>query len=210
MTWEVYKQAIDWALRFARAGTQKEINLFGVGEPTLNPDLVEMVRYARTTLPFNQILHLNTNGNTMTERLARDLKAAGISEIDLTAHRARAAAKTIRIFRKVGIKGNLSLDFITAPNNWAGQVDWFDADRSLPVYQNNICPWLANGQVMVCSDGSVTSCCIDASNRNVFATVFDDLSRLENRAGGLCRTCHHIQPGKAELWRPDQKSRIIA
>ena len=188
MSAEVFEKAIEWALHFARKGTQREINLFGVGEPALHPDLAKYVELARKTLPFKQALHLNTNGVAMTLELAIKLKAAGIDHIDITGHDAYHAAKTIRIFRKVGIGGQMSFDFITAPNNWAGQVDWFEPDY----HKQWPCPWIGNGQVMVMSDGSVTRCCIDAFGTGIMGTVFDDLATMEVTPFELCRTCHHI------------------
>ncbi len=191
---EVYKKAVNQVLKLCRAGTQLELNLFGVGESTLHPQLIEWVEYARKHLPFNQTLHLNTNGNRMTHEMANGLQKAGISSIDITGHNHKSTAKTIKIFRDIGIAGNLSYDFVTAPNNWAGQVDWFEPDNRLPHYRNNPCPWLARGQIMVMSNGNITTCCIDAFGKNVFGNIFDDLDKLEIKESELCQTCHHKIP----------------
>jgi hypothetical protein len=172
-----------------------------VGEPTLNPKIVEFVQYARNKLPFRQVLHLNTNGNRMTLELAKDLKAAGITAIDITAHNARSAAKTVRYFKEVGIHGRVSLDFVSAPNNWAGQVDWFAPDYHKAPVRENVCPWLSRGQVMIMSDGNITNCCIDAFALGVFGTVFDDLTQFEIKEMPLCRKCHHITPDEWTLRR---------
>ena len=189
MSMEVFGKAVDWALHFARAGTQREINLFGIGEPTLNPDIVKMVRYARQILPFQQKLHLNTNGNTMTREFAIKLKEAGITSIDITAHKARAAAETIRIFREVGIPGQISLDFVTNPNDWAGQVDWLKYEG-----QPMQCPWLHIGQATIQSDGVVTVCCWDAWQQGQMGVVTDDLTEMELKPFNLCKTCHQVPP----------------
>lgn len=186
MSMEVFERAIYWASVFSRRGSQLELNLFGIGEPTLHPELVAMVSYARAEMPFKHTLHLNTNGNRMTEELAGQLKDAGISEIDITGHDHFATAKTIRIFRKLRIPFKVSHDFVVNPNNWAGQVDWFS-----PEYAAGDCPWLYRGQVMVMSDGSVTTCCIDAFGRNIMGTIFDDLDKMEVNESPLCLSCHH-------------------
>jgi len=47
------------------------------GEPTLNPDLVPMLRYVSGFTATN----ISTNGMTMTERLAEDLITSGVSSI---------------------------------------------------------------------------------------------------------------------------------
>lgn len=187
MTMNTFEKAIEVVTQCVRMGTQKELNLFGVGEPTLNPNIIEMVRMARAAMPLRLPVHLNTNGNSMTYDFAIKLRDAGISHIDITGHNARSAAKAIRIFQDVGIKGQLSFDFITAPNNWAGQVDWFE-----PTYNAGPCPWINNGQIMIMSDGNITRCCIDAFGTGVFSNVNNtdviksDVSRFE-----LCTKCHH-------------------
>lgn len=193
MEWNVYEQAIKNVLMLARRGTQKELNLFGVGESTLHPDIIELVKYARKTLPFAQDLHLNTNGNTMTFDLAKSLKDAGITAIDITGHDHLATAKTIRYFRQLRIKHMISYDFAVTPNNWAGQVDWFEPDEWYP---KTLCPWLSRGQIMVMSDGNITTCCIDAFGQGVFGTVFDKLDSLQINEQELCKKCHHLTPSK--------------
>lgn len=193
MEMAIFEKAVEWVARFAEMGTQLELNLFGIGEPTLNANLVEMVRMARRKLAWRQVIHTNTNGLLMTEELARALKDAGINHIDITGHDAYHTAKTIRIFRKVGIEGQLSLDAIVQPNNWAGQVDWFE-----PEYDAGPCPWLGRGQAFVLWNGDVTTCCIDAFGQGVVGNIFeDDLTQIELKPFALCKTCHHKQPGAA-------------
>jgi hypothetical protein len=199
MSFETFKKAIAWVKLFCGQGSQRELNLFGVGEPMLHPDIVKFVKYARDMLPFRQDLHLNTNGNRMTPQLAQNLKAAGITAIDITAHNARSAAKTIRYFRQIGIKGQLSIDFITQPNNWAGQVDWFAPEYHKRNNKGNICPWLARGQIMVMSNGDITTCCIDAFATGVFGRITDDLTHLEFDSHALCKKCHHLTPAEYDI-----------
>lgn len=188
MDMDTFKKALEWVKHFVEKETQKELNLFGVGEPTLNPEIVEMVRLARQVMPMRLPVHFNTNGNTMTKELAVSLREAGISHIDITGHNPRSAAKCIRIFMEVGIQGQLSIDPITHPNNWAGQVDWFESRDVYP------CPWLHIGQAMIMSNGDVTTCCIDAFSKNKYATIYDDLSSKTMDASELCKTCHQTIP----------------
>ena len=188
MDMDTFAAALEWVRIYSDRGTQRELNLFGVGEPTLNPNIVEMVRLARIVLPEHLPVHLNTNGNRFTEDLAWALKDAGITEIDVTGHDARATAKTIRILKKVGIPGRVSFDFALQPNNWANQVDWFEPDYSYP------CPWLGRGQVMVMSDGRVTRCCIDAFGKGILGHVLFNLDLLEISPFSLCANCHQTEP----------------
>jgi len=193
MQWDTFEASIEAVKRLCRQGTQKELNLFGVGEPLLNINIVQMVAHARKMLPFRQDIHLNTNGNLMTEKLAYQLKDAGITGIDLTAHKARSAANTIRIFQKVGIPFRISLDFITRPNNWAGQVDWLHPDYHKADGMD--CPWLGRGQVMIMSNGDITTCCIDAFGTGIFGNIHkDELEHLRVEPHDLCEACHHRVP----------------
>jgi hypothetical protein len=193
MSMDTYSQALHWVRRCLQKGTQTELNLFGVGEPTLNPEIVEMVAMARDLLPERVPVHLNTNGNTMTWNLAAALKGAGVTAIDVTGHDAHSAANAIRMFKQLGIKGQVSFDFITSPNDWAGQVDWFKADYSYP------CPWLHKGQAFVMSDGTVARCCIDAFATEPYGTVWDDLFKFEVGPIRLCERCHSTPPVKGGL-----------
>ena len=194
MSMEIFEKAIEWVAYFCKQGTQREINLFGIGEPTLNPNLAKMVQYARNKLPIRQIIHLNTNGKLMTENLARNLKDAGITGIDITYHGdPLPVARTIELFRKLGINGQLSVDPVTRPNNWAGQVDWFES----PV--RYLCPWLDRGQVMILSDGDITTCCLDAAKKGIIGSINDDLSKLRTQPFELCRKCHQIVPERMQI-----------
>ncbi len=188
MDMETFKRAIIWVQYFADRGTQLELNLFGVGEPLLNPQIAEFVRIARVHVPMSREVHLNTNGIFMTREMGLKLKDAGISSIDITGHDPYHSAKTIRILRDLGIPGQLSIDPIVRPNDWAGQVDWFESEFRYD------CPWIYRGQVMVMSDGSVTVCCIDAFAKGVLGSVKDDLAELEVEAFELCKSCHHDVP----------------
>jgi len=193
MSMEIFQKAIEWVAHYCKQGTQRELNLFGIGEPTLNPDLAEMVKFARNKLPIRQIIHTNTNGKLMTEELARKIKNAGITGIDITYHGdPYVTARTIELFRNLGISGQLSVDPVTRPNNWAGQVDWFES----PV--EYICPWLNRGQVMVMSDGDVVTCCIDTHKKGLLGTIWDDLTKFRLEPYELCAKCHQIVPERMQ------------
>jgi hypothetical protein len=199
MDMDIFMLALGWVEYFVQHGTQQELNLFGIGEPTLNPNLPEMIYQARYIMPLRLPIHINTNGQwcdkhtfLITERernYAESLLKAGITEIDITGHDAMLTAKAIRVLQFIGISGRLSFDYIIAPNNWAGQVQWFN-----PIYDAGHCPWLMRGQVMVMSNGDVTRCCIDAFATGVFAHVRDlDLQDKRVTPFALCNTCHHMQ-----------------
>ncbi len=191
MNHEVFEAALDAVLFLARQGTQKELNLFGVGEPTLHPHLVEFIEMARTRLPIKQQIHINTNGRIMTRELALKIKNAGITSIDVTVHDGyyKQAVNTIRIFAELGILFKISVDPVVGPNNWAGQVNWFEPHYSSP------CPWIGRGQGVVLSSGDITRCCIDAFAKGVMGNILkDDITKMNVSAFALCNKCHHTDP----------------
>jgi len=202
MTWDIFEKTVEWVKVLCENGTQREVNLFGVGESTLHPDLVPMIKYAKEKIPFRIPLHMNTNGILITKELAIRIRDAGINHIDITGHDHYHTAKTIRIFREVGIVGELTYDFVTRPHDWAGQVDWFEIDKT--VYDPGVCPWLGYGQVMVMSDGNITNCCIDAFGQGIFGHVNEDITKLEVLPFELCKKCHHTIPG-LRLVMPDNR-----
>ena len=188
MSIETFRNALTWIKYFSDKGTQRELNLFGIGEPLLNPNIVEMVKLARRIVPLKHRVHLNTNSVYLTEELAYALSAAGITSIDLTAHDAFHTAKAVRILQKVGIPGGISLDFITQPNDWAGQVNWFKSAVRYP------CPWLHVGQAVVLSNGDIVQCCFDAKAANVIGNVVDGPSEIIAAPFNLCKDCHQDIP----------------
>ena len=154
--------------------------------------LVDMVEMARAVLPLSQPLHINTNGNRLTDDLCRALKAAGIDHIDITYHidnDPKKTAEAIEMTRRLGLRGNVSIDPVVHPNNWAGQVDFIKPNYTYP------CPWLHNGQVMIMSNGDITTCCFDAFGAGIVGNVFDSKpEEIELATFSLCAGCHQTPP----------------
>lgn len=188
MSLETFKRALEWVRYYSNKGTQKELNLFGVGEPLLNSNIVEMVRLAREVVPVRYRVHMNSNGIKLTEELAFALKSAGLNSMDLTAHDAYHTAKSIRIVQKAGLAGQVSLDFVIQPNDWAGQVNWFKSVVRYP------CPWLHVGQCFILSNGAIAQCCFDAKAQSIMGNVNDIPGELEAMPFKLCETCHQDMP----------------
>ena len=190
MTLETFEKAMSWVDYCVANKTQGQINLYGVGEPTLNPNLVKMVEIARQHLPWPLALHLNTNGNQMTPELAAALKKAGINQIDVTGHKPKIAAGAIRMLRQQRIFGVLNQDFILQPNNWAEQVEWFEPDYR---YE---CPWLYHGRAFIMWNGSVSRCALDAFGQGIIGDIWSlDPATVELTRFKLCETCHHSTDG---------------
>lgn len=187
MSMETFERALGWVARFVKAGTQAELNLHGVGEPTLNKNLVEMIRAARAVTPG--IINFNTNGNTMTPELAVACRDAGVTSINITAHSAESTMRAVKAIRAAGVQCNVNADFAVNPNNWGGQVSWTET-----VDYRLWCNWLDKGQCMITWDGQVTQCCLDAYGRGVLGTLDDDPGQICVKPFALCETCHHERP----------------
>jgi len=202
MSEEIFDLTLFWLGKFVRAGTQKELNLFGIGEPFLHPKYVEMVRKCRKVMPRYLVLRLNTNGVLATEELVREVYDAGADTIDITDHDPRVSMMAIRVLRKVtgqympsqerGSRWGYSRDGILNPNNWGGLIDWVPSVD----HARYVCPWISGGQVMVMSNGDVSRCCQDAFGRGILGTVRDDLEKIDHTPYVQCLTCHEdIPPG---------------
>lgn len=208
MSDDTFDRSMYWLERFVKAGTQRELNLFGVGEPLLHPRVVEFAAAARRIMPGYMAargvtLRMNTNGILLTEENLRALFDAGIDSIDLTDHEAQASMLAVRILRKVTghfhpvqrdprSTWGYSRDGIMAPNNWGGLISWTPDVQ----YERYICPWLTGGCVMIMSNGDVTRCCQDAFARGLLGTVQDELDKIDHTPFVQCATCHEdVPPG---------------
>lgn len=184
-----FEKCVEWVKYFLKKGTQTEVNLFGVGEPTMNSNLTEYTKILRKELPLCINIHTNTNGGYMTEELAKGLIDAGMNQIDITGHEHSYTAKTLRLFRRLGIKTNLTYDFVIVPNDWAGQVDWFKSEVNYP------CPWLHRGQLFIAWNGDILQCCFDAKATNVLGNIFkNEPDDIDCKPFGLCEKCHQTLP----------------
>lgn len=191
MDMDTFKACIHWAKELDKRGSQREINLFGVGEPLLNPSFCDMAAYAREEMP-NQRFHVNTNGNRLTKEIASCLRSDRI-EVDITDHNALATARAIRVARSVGLTHGTNRDFVDNPNNWANQVTWFNPDYVFD------CAWLNYGQVMVAWNGDIYNCCIDSCGISKSGNIKDDITQIDLKPFELCKCCHHIiRSGNAE------------
>ena len=194
MDMDIYKRALEWVKHFTRQGTQREINMHGIGESTMHPDFIEMTRMARDVVSMGGDLTLATNGNHLTDRMMIDMIDAGMTHINLTGHKPRTIKNAVPLLNKYSksIKSNINMDFALIPNNWAGQVEgWVET-----VEYKLFCGWLDKGRCMVYSDGRITSCALDAHAQGIVGDVWSEPGSLGVEPFKLCETCHHELPEK--------------
>lgn len=185
MTIGDYLQALSWVDYFVGQGTQKELNLAGIGESTIHPRFIEFVALARKTVGDGVRLVIASNGLAITEELAKAIQPYNL-RFYVSMHRPEKAGPAIEILKKYKLIDGYSIDPSLNAIDWAGQVEWYTS------CEFTACPFLANGQVMVMADGSITTCCMDGSGSGVIGHIRQDVETLTMQPYELCKTCHHI------------------
>lgn len=191
MSDEVFKLSLTWLSRLVARGTQKEVNINGIGESTLDPSLLDRIRAIINVVGDRQVSFC-TNGITMTDDLAVALREAGLKRVDISSHNAFYARKAAQSLFKAGIAGCLATGAIASPHNWAGQLEpEYCVDKVVPLQ----CDPLIEGRGYVQSDGKVTPCCYDYRSLGSFGSVFDhDLLERHIKPYTLCEKCHQTIP----------------
>ena len=72
----LFKKIIDDA---ATTPLFERLTITGLGEPTLDPGLIEKIQYARKTLHPKTEIDCYTNGSKLTEEYVNNLEKAGLS-----------------------------------------------------------------------------------------------------------------------------------
>lgn len=206
MTMETFEAALKVLEKTVEAGTQAEVNLNGNGESLLNPDLVEMVRRVREVVGPERTVKLTSNGLLLTTGIARALKDAGLSAIDISVHSPKYARKAVNILRGIPLNGTLAIGAILYPHDWAGQVD--DGVKycgsSIP------CDPLMAGYAYIQAEGTISPCCYDFKNLGTFGTVHDaDIMDREYGRYALCDSCHQLVPGNVPRGTTGHGSRVF-
>lgn len=192
---ETYMFALDMVKECMRYG-QDEVNLAGIGESTTHPDFINNIYKARITLGPNIRIVLATNGVNITQEQIDAMKECGIW-LWVSIHRPEKAKLTIDMAKKAGILKGVSADPSISSVDWAGQVDW-----EVTTNVDEDCPWLDKGMGMVCSDGTITTCCFDGDGLGVIGHVRDKLNTLEVVPYSLCYNCHLKIP-RHQMSKPD-------
>lgn len=190
MTMETYRKALSWVSEFVHNGTQHELNLAGIGESTMHPEFLTMVKEAREAVGNKCRLVLATNGIGMTEEIAMTLQKYDVHTW-VSLHRPEKAALAVELLKARGILYGVSADPSINAVDWAGQVEWHVSTNAA----GQPCSWLNDGRVFVMADGTVSRCCFDAEGVGMIGTVDDDLTQLQVYPYSLCKKCHLKAPG---------------
>lgn len=183
MTMAHFLRALEWVKLFVRQGTQKELNLAGIGESTLHPAFAEMVLLARRAVGPTVTLTFATNGIGVDEEMVKKIAPAK-PEVWVSLHRPEKAARAVQLYKQYGLFVGHSTDPAMNANDWAGQVNWMNSGNRFP------CPWLRWGWIMAMADGRLTTCCLDASGSGVVGHVDDPLGSVVLKPYELCKKCY--------------------
>ncbi len=188
MTWETFIRSMVWVKKFYDLGLQSELSFTGIGESTMHPEFADMLVVARRQCPDMPIV-FSTNGlPTFTEGIAKVCQEFKV-EVMISLHRPEVAGKAIQLAKKYGILKYTNDAFATRSMDWAGQVeDWFVS--AAPGY----CAYLKRGWGVILFDGQITTCCLDAENKGVVGTVWDEPGSLTMEPFSLCEPCHETVP----------------
>ena len=188
MTLDVFTRAMEWVKYFDKVGLQNELSFTGIGESTMHPSFPDFLEYARKACPKIPIV-FSTNGlPTFTEEIAKVCAALKV-EVMISTHRPEVAGKAIQMARRHGILKFVNTSFATEAFNWAGQVEgWFNSAPNL------VCEYLRSGWGVILFDGKITTCCLDAENKGVVGTIWDDPGSLSISPYSLCENCHMVVP----------------
>ena len=185
MTRETFMRTLEWVRYFVNDGTQGELNLAGIGESTMHPDLIEFVGLAREALGWSQRICFATNGLLVTEEMAKALKPYK-PEIWVSLHRPEKGKHAVDLLGEYGMLAGISTSPATDAVDWAGQIDWKVTSRMF----GDPCDWRLGGWVFVMADGRLTTCCFDQGAKGVLGHVNDPIGSVRGRAYELCKTCH--------------------
>ena len=94
MSLKLFKKIVDEAV----LGGTKAITLASRGEPTMNKQLPEMLRYAEGK--FFEV-KVNTNATRLTEQLCHDILSSGVSELVFSID-----AENKELYERIRVKGN--------------------------------------------------------------------------------------------------------
>lgn len=187
----IFDLSLTWLKKLCDRGTQKEVHLNGNGESLLDPQFFDRARRVKAIMG-DRLVNVCTNGMNATREMFFKLKEIGMN-VDLSIHNPARIRKVLKWYRKAGLKGVINPGVITAPHNWAGQLEpehCVDIDN-LKV----LCDPLIDGRGYISSEGYLSPCCYDYQLLGVYGHVSDlDLFEKPMLDFELCKDCHQVIP----------------
>lgn len=187
MTLETLTQALEWVKFFQKKGTQGELNIAGIGESTIHPDVIGMVDYIRATVGKDIRLVLATNGVYVDDDIVACFKRNRV-DVFVSLHRPERAAAALNKYKQAGVLCGYSIDPTISSVDWAGQIKW-----PVTTQWGTPCPWIGGQYVIVTSQGYILSCSFDGQELDgMLGSVEDNIEEMEVLPYSLCKFCHHV------------------
>ena len=188
MAWETFEQSLRFIKKLCDIGTQGEVALTGIGEPTLHPRFVDAMAALRQTLGPHRQITVSTNGIIFPEELAVEMKKHDV-KLYVSLHRPERAGLAVEIAKRHGILVGVNNSAAISAMYWAGQVKWYNSHPQ-PAW----CDYLRLGWAVILVDGRVTQCCVDATGEGVTGTVWQEPKDVPMKPFGLCAKCSFTVP----------------
>jgi organic radical activating enzyme len=189
MSWETLARII------ALMTEPRRINLSGLGEPTLHPDLPGMVKRLTDS---GVAVQLNTNGKKLNQELYDKLFSSGLERVVLTSDyfpwtkgKLTVSADCPVTFYTISREPDFpELGQVRKPlDDWAGQVGKVEREKVT-------CSFLHQDFVQITWDGTVQRCCCDFNANHRLGSIWDDEFLSDYYAGvftdreiPLCSSC---------------------
>lgn len=214
MKWEIF-------VRIVSENPGDIFNLSMFGEPLMDYDIIQRVKFIRDMYP-NAEIYFHTNGQLLTEEECDDLVSAGLSRIVIScyglkeqhdrlqkgtkfehvAEMAEYMAKKIPVLIASNLVEEMDtkkIDFFWRTKGCStcfdSGMDWGDGKEISKLSGYSSCA-IAQGTRIFFYDGSVGTCCFDFNGVNAFGNIMEDryenlLKRIKDRKFTLCRTCQY-------------------
>jgi len=167
---------------------EKWVHFRGIGEPLLNPNIVEMTAKMSDVAPkhdstsFSSRVWISTNGDLLDEALLKELIKAKVSKISVSKHDEEVTARCEELLKKYQVDYYIQDQF---DDDWAGQLEDWEC-TSGPC----TCAHIETGGAMVIHNGDIITCCIDGQGDPVLGSVYDgEIRHIEIAPIPLCINC---------------------
>lgn len=198
MAQTVFEKIVDEA---AGIDLISEMSFQGLGEPTLDPGIVDRIRYAKSKRQ-GWLTTMFTNGHTLTPQLAKHLDDAGLNTLYVSLNASNAAGRhavmrlndygkvveaikdSMAVVRNMKIipKGVIAMDIFAGNEVEAFRSEWGSngflhhegnwAGATFKVRrEKTLACQRALGQIMVLWDGRVSLCCFDGEGDVIFGDL---------------------------------------
>lgn len=182
MSFDTFKKSLE----LVKKCEQKEIFLHNFGEPLMNPQIYDFIKYA---VDNGFIPDFFSNGILLNETSIKRLNEAGLRRIGISEHVVGEIQRINNLIEKTGVDIQLTETFTNSDNNhnWAGQIGDAKSSQS----SEDTCIFEKLDATVILWDGRLNTCCISIES-NLDITI-DDV--LENRVDykfhklPLCDNC---------------------